>query len=146
MKDLPDGSWECTVNDPQDIKRAFQMQEGVRRIDVERGEQLSAKRQRDKERVVRKDGKVIEIDGDLIDHAKNRIRPLGRGGRSAAESFSFSGLAQRYVRGPDGLDFVWDGGWQPVTIWATAASSPQRDPAGNVWVKPNGEWLLESEA
>jgi hypothetical protein len=121
------------------------MMNGSRRIKRDRGEEVSSGIAR--ERVVRKDGKVVNVAAEHVDRIKdkNGIRPTGRGGRSASLYFSMAEAAERYVRGPDGLDFVWNDGWEPAPLFSKGAKTPQRDPDGNVWVKTDGEWVLESE-
>ena len=99
-----------------------------------------------KQKVVNKHGKVIEVNEDNVDRMANKgIKPVGRGGRSAALYFDMASVTERYVRGPDGLDFVWTDGWEPAPLFTPNAVSPQRDPDGNVWVKQGTEWVLESE-
>lgn len=139
----PDGSWVATIRDPEKMKRAVEAMEGRRRIDRERGQKYAAKHS--KERVVNKNGKVVELLEHQVDQLKCKgFRPIGRGGRSAALYFGLSGATRKYVKGEDGLDFVWDDGWSPAPLWYKG-TGPQRDPDGNVWVKVNGEWVLEDE-
>ena len=145
VKDEKDGSWTLSLHEREDIRKAHQMQEGSRRLDIERGQQLQAKTDGKRTRVVRKDGRIVEIHDDLVDLAKKNLRPLGRGGVSAAEHFSLSDAYGKYEKGPDGLWFVWNDGWEATTLFSKNPTSPQRDPYGNVWVRVNGEWSLESE-
>lgn len=129
---------------PEHAKRAFQMMEGSRKAKRERGAEYDAKHV--KQKVVNKHGKVIEVAEENVDRmARKGIKPLGRGGRSAALYFDMASAAERYVRGPDGLDFVWTDGWEPAPLFTPNAVSPQRDPDGNVWVKQGTEWVLDDE-
>lgn len=129
---------------PEYAKKAFQMMEGSRREKRDRGEEINSRRKT--ERVVNKHGRVVELSDDNVDRfAKKGIKPVGRGGRSAALYFDMASVTERYVRGPDGLDFVWTDGWEPAPLFTPNAVSPQRDPDGNVWVKQGTEWVLESE-
>jgi ribosomal protein L36 len=138
-----DGDWVAHVP-PEHAKRAFQMMNGSRKVKNERGELVKSRQ--DKERLVRRDGRVIEVNADNVDLLKKKgLRPTGRNGRSAALYFSMSEAAERYVRGPDGLDFVWSDGWEPAPLFTPRVESPQRDPDGNVWVKQGSEWVLDDE-
>ena len=129
---------------PEYAKKAFQMMEGSRRAKRDRGEELNARRKTEK--VVNKHGRVVELSDDNVDRfAKKGIKPVGRGGRSAALYFDMASAAERYVQGPDGLDFVWQDGWEPAPLFTPNAVSPQRDPDGNVWVKQGTEWVLDDE-
>lgn len=146
VKDEPDGSWTCTLTERQDIRRAHEMQAGVRQIDVERGRVVKSKWDGKKERVVRRDGRVIEVPSETVDAVKHKLRPAGRNGRSAVTYFmGISSATAKYVRGQDGLYFVWNEGWEPVSMWSSGIASPQRDPHGNVWVNSGGGWVLEDE-
>jgi len=97
------------------------MQAEARRIEVERGYELHSRRER--ERVEERKQK------------RNDARP----------KFGLSDVSKKYVRGLDKLDFVWNDGWEPATLFCGSVEGPQRDPDGNVWVKQGGEWVLESE-
>lgn len=120
------------------------MMEGSRRAKRDRGEELNSRRKYEK--VVNKHGRVVELSEEYVDRYANKgIKPVGRGGRSASLYFSMSSAAERYVRGPDGLDFVWTDGWEPAPLFTPNAVSPQRDPDGNVWVKQGTEWVLDDE-
>lgn len=138
------GNFEINLKDRQDIRRAHEMQEGARRIEVERGYELHSREK--KQRVIRKDGRITEVTEQAERVGRHNIRPLGRNGVSAAERFSFFGAAQRYEQGPDGLWFVWSDGWDATNLWRKEnVRSPQRDPDGNVWVEVSGEWQLQEE-
>lgn len=144
VKTEADGSWTCTLTDDRESKRAWQMQQGIRDVDVERGRELRAKWDGKKEHVVRKgDGKVVEMPSELIDSVKHRLRPAGRNKVSARLFYGLSEATKKYVTGPDGLDFVWNDGWEPAPLFTPKAEGHQRDPDGNVWVKVDGEWGLE---
>jgi len=120
------------------------MQEGSRKIEVERGHIEQARMKR--ERVVRKgDGRVIDFPEELIDQAKHKFRPAGRNGKAPAERFSLFQAFGRYEQGPDGLWFVDKDGWEPTNLWRKNAQSPQHDPDGNLWIEVNGEWVLDDE-
>ena len=144
VKDEPDGSWTCTVREQADVKKAYQMQAGSRKIDVEQGAEAQAKMSR--ERVIRHDGRMVEFPEELIEQTKHRFRPAGRNGKAPAERFSLSEAFGGYEQGPDGLWFVWNDGWEPTSLWRGATIlSPQRDPDGNSWIEMEGEWYLDSE-
>lgn len=120
------------------------MMNGSRRIKKERGEEFNATQKYEK--VVRKDGRVTEVLEDNVDRLKGKgMKPVGRSGRAAALYFDMASAAERYVRGPDGMDFVWQDGWEPAPLFTPKAVSPQRDPDGNVWVKHENEWVLDIE-
>lgn len=142
VKDEPDGSWTCNVIEPRDIRKAYEMMNGVRQVEIERGREYKSRWDGKREKVVRRDGKVIEMPEHLVDQVKNKVRPAGRGGRGIALRFGMSDVTSRYVRGPDGIDFVWNDGWEPTELWVRGKNLPntQRDPDGNVWVKKDGEW------
>ena len=129
---------------PSHAKRAFEMMNGSRKVKKERGEEFNVGQKF--ERVARKDGKVVSILEEHVDNLKRKgLRPVGRGGRSAAIYFDMATAAERYVMGPDGMDFVWNDGWEPAPLFTPKAESPQRDPDGNVWVKQGTEWVLDDE-
>lgn len=138
------GEWVAHVP-PTHAKRAFEMMNGSRKVKRERGMQYNSKTK--KERVVRGDGRVVEVPEEHIDRFKDKknLRPVGRNGRSSALYFDMASVSERYVMGPDGLDFVWQDGWEPAPLFTPKAQSPQRDPDGNVWVKQGDEWVLETE-
>jgi len=147
----PDGSWEAEVPKAH-IRRGVAMMEATRRIKNERIKEKQERKRGDLVRVVRPDGRVVAIEPDTVDHFKDKrgLRPAGRNGRSAASYFSLAGLGEKWERGPDGMNFFWDGGWDPRPEnkpWP----SPQHDPAGNRWVMcPSYEgdeltWVLEDE-
>jgi len=137
------GEFSLTLHDRADIRKAHEMQEGSRKHEVERGAELQSRMS--KEKVVRRDGRVIDFPEEMIDQAKHRFRPAGRSGIAPAERFSMSDIAPDLERGPDGLYFRWNDGWEPVNLFRNGALSPQRDPDGNVWVEANGEWSLMDE-
>jgi len=147
IKDEKDGSWTLTLkgDERENIKKAHQMQEGTRRIEVERGAEMQARMKREK--VVRRDGKVVGVPEDMVDTMKrNGIRPVGRNGTSVAIRSNLSNSYGKYKQGPDGLWFVWNDGWEPTKLWAPAdAGETQRDPDNNVWVLVDGEWSLAEE-
>jgi hypothetical protein len=145
VKDEKDGSWTLTLHEREDIRKAHQMQEGTRRIEVERGAEMQARMKR--ERVVRRDGKTVDVPEDMVDTMKRSgIRPVGRNGVSAAIRSNLSQSYGNYKQGPKGMWFVWNDGWEPTSLWSKADyGDEQSDPAGNNWVKRNGEWVLDSE-
>ena len=129
---------------PSHAKRAFEMMNGSRKIKAERGQEFQAGQ--NYEKVVAKNGRVIDVMEENVERLKHKgLKPVGRSGRSAALYFDMSSAAERYVRGPDGLDFVWQDGWEPAPLFTPNAVSPQRDPDGNIWVKHEDEWVLDSE-
>lgn len=138
------GAFELNLREPADIKRAFEMQEGTRRIDVERGAILQARMKREK--VVRRDGRMVEFPEELIEQSKHRFRPAGRHGGAPSVRFGMSESFGRYEQGPNGLWFVWNDGWEPTTLFGgEGLTGHQRDPDGNLWVHNGVEWLLEDE-
>lgn len=147
IKDEGNGDWSLTLHDRDDIKRAHQMQDGARKHEVERGAQLHAKNDGRREKVVRRDGHVLDFPEDLIDIAKSKFRPAGRNGGAPSVRFGLSDSFGRYEQGPDGLWFVWDGGWEPTSLFTRdkQLADRQRDPNGNVWVKVEGEWVLSED-
>jgi hypothetical protein len=148
VKDEKDGSWTLTLHDRDEIKKAHQMQNQLRRVEVERGEQVQAKWDGKREKLQRPDGRLVDIPDELVDQAKgNGLRPVGRNKKSAVGYFALSSSMQGYEQGPDGLWFVWNDGWEPTALWTRDKdlAEKQRDPDGNVWVRHEGEWVLESE-
>ena len=146
VKDEKDGSWTLSLHERADIKKAHQMQEGSRRLDVERGQERAARWDGKKEKMLRSDGRVVEMREDLIDRVKGKMRSVGRNGFAPSLHFGMSDSYGKYEKGPDGLWFVWNDGWEATTLFSKQPGSPQRDPYGNVWVKDaNDEWTLESE-
>lgn len=122
------------------------MMSGVRRVRKERSESFKAKQPQEK--VVTRDGRVVEISETHVDHLKDRrsLRPVGRNKMGAALHFSMSQSFGKYEQGPDGLWFVWTGGWEPTKLFGgKEVSGHQRDPDGNVWVKQGDDWVLEDE-
>ena len=66
-----DGSWVATVRGEENIKRAVEMQDGARKVEVERGQKLAASRQT--ERLVTKAGRAVEFPAHLSERiAKKR--------------------------------------------------------------------------
>ena len=144
VKDEKDGSWSLTLREDHDIKRAYQMQEGTRIIEVERGAEMQARMKREK--VVRRDGRVVELPHETVEQAKGRLRPAGRYGGAPSLRFGMSDAMGKYEQGPEGLWFVWNDGWEPTSLWDWKAKGiEQHDPDGNLWVKKDGEWLLADE-
>lgn len=141
----PDGnSFELTVREDKDIRAAYEMQEGSRRIDVEQGALAQSRMKR--ERVIRKgDGRMVEFPEELLEQTKHRFHTPGRNGGAPSVRFGLTDVFEKYEQGPDGLWFVWNGGWEPTSLWRNGAQSPQRDPDLNVWIEVNREWLLDSE-
>jgi len=140
----PDGkSFELKVTEDSDIRKAYEMQAGTRAVEIERGAEMQARMRREK--VVRKDGRVVDFPEELVDTAKDKLRPAGRSGGAPTERFGLSDAFRKYERGPDGLWFVDNGGWEPTDLWRNGALSPQRDPDGNRWVEQDGEWSLMDE-
>lgn len=123
---------------------------GVRRERRDRSMEFAGKQP--KEKVVTKAGRVVEVSETHVDYLKDRkgLRPVGRNGTSAALHFSMVGLGERWERGPDGMNFFWDGGWEPRPE-GRQWPSPQRDPDGNRWVmdpKFDGDdlaWMPDDE-
>lgn len=66
-----DGSWVATVRGEDNMRRASDMQDGVRKADAEMGEIVNAKRQ--KERLVDVEGRVFDAPVHLAEQiAKKR--------------------------------------------------------------------------
>ena len=143
----PDGSWVAEV--PREhIKRGVAMMEGSRRIKLDRDRERGAQRARDYVKVVRPDGKVVSISPDTVDGLKDKkhLRPVGRGGNSDVRHFGLSESFGKYEQGPEGLWFVWNDGWEPTSLFGgDKREGSQPDPDGNVWVRVDSEWVLESE-
>lgn len=146
VKDEGNGNWSLTLKDRDDMKRAVQMQAGIHREEIERGEVVKAKSDGKRERVVRRDGIVVDLPYETIEQAKDRLRPVGRNGRAPSLKFGLSDSFGNYEQGPEGLWFVWNDGWEPTTLFLKGVvGDEQRDPDGNLWVKKDGEWLLADE-
>jgi len=138
------GDYSLNLRDHDDIKRAHQMLEGQRKVEVERGAENQAALRREK--VVRRDGRVLEFPEELVDTAKKGFRPAGRYGGAPSLRFGMSDAMGKYEQGPQGLWFVWNDGWEPTSLWDwKAKGDEQHDPDGNLWVKKDGEWLLADE-
>lgn len=138
------GAFEINLRESADIKRAIEMQEGTRRIDVERGAVLQARMKREK--VVRHDGVMVEFPEELVDQAKHRFRPAGRHGGAPSVRFGLNEAFGKYEQGPEGLWFVWNDGWEPTKLFGgDRMDGHQHDPDGNLWVKQGSEWVLEDE-
>lgn len=122
------------------------MLDGMRRARKDRDREVQEVSRKDYEKVVRPDGKVVRLAPHAIEQAKNKrgLRPVGRNGVSGSLFFGLSGATSKYVTGPDGLDFVWNDGWEPAPLFSKGAEGEQRDPDGNVWVKEEGgDWGLK---
>ena len=147
VKDEKDGSWTLTLNgsERESIKKAHQMQEGVRRVETERGAEMQSRIKR--ENVVRRDGKVVGVPEEMVDTMKrNGIRPAGRNGGAPSLKFGLSDSFGRYKQGPEGLWFVWNDGWEPTSLWSDKAmDDKQHDPDGNLWVRSGEGWELDDE-
>ena len=61
----PDGSWVATVRGRENMRRAAEMQEGVRRADVEMGERIRSGRPT--ERVVNERGRIERVPAHMAD-------------------------------------------------------------------------------
>lgn len=116
------GEFTISLKDKTEIRRAHEMQENARRIEVDRGHELHARRERQ--------------------YAEKRKEKR----KAMSLVFGLSGATAKYVKGLDQLDFIWNEGWEPAPLFSKGAEGPQRDPDGNVWVKKDGEWGLETEA
>ena len=82
-------SFELKLRDDADIKRAIEMQDGARREEIDRGAEMQARMPR--ERVIRKDGRVIDFPEELVDQAKHKFKGgAGRNGRSVPLHFSMN--------------------------------------------------------
>ena len=146
VKDEGGGRWSLTLRERDDIKRAVQMQSGLHREEIERGEAVKAKSDGKREKVVRRDGVVIDIPHETVEQAKGRLRPVGRNGGAPSLRFGLHDSMGKYEQGPEGLWFVWNDGWEPTSLWDwKAKGDEQHDPHGNLWVKKDGEWLLADE-
>lgn len=141
------GDWVAHVPKDQMAKGVAMMQ-GPRSIKLERDRERQAKREKDFEKVVTRDGRVVGISPAHVDMFKNKrgLRPVGRNGVSAALRFGLNQAFEKYEQGPDGLWFVWNDGWEATNLFRKASvQSPQKDPDGNVWVERDNEWFLEDE-
>ena len=66
-----DGTWTATVRGTENIRRAVRMQDGARRVEIERGHKLDASRP--KERLVDGDGRTLDAPVHLAEQiAKKR--------------------------------------------------------------------------
>lgn len=65
-----DGSWVATVKGAENIKRAVEMQNGSRKVEVERGQKLAASRPT--ERVVGKDGRALDFPAHLVEKVADK--------------------------------------------------------------------------
>lgn len=119
------------------------MMKGVRKEQKERGDEVKATIE--KERVKAKDGRVLDVYAHLADQQahRNGFRPMTN--RHGPRDYFSVGGAPDYVRGPDGLYFVWNDGWEATNMWRNGAESPQRDPAGNVWVEGVDGWEVKED-
>lgn len=77
----PDGSWEGVVRGEENIRRAVQMQNGARAVEIERGAKLHASRPR--EALVDSDGNATSVPVHLAEQiAKKRgLKPKRHYGR-----------------------------------------------------------------
>jgi hypothetical protein len=67
----PDGSWVATVKGEENIKRAIEMRDGSRRVEVERGQKLAASRPAEK--LVTQGGREVAFPAHLSERiAKKR--------------------------------------------------------------------------
>lgn len=138
------GEYSLNLRERDDIKKAHQMLEGQRKHEVERGAENQAALKREK--VVRRDGRVVDFPEELVDAAKKNFRPAGRYGGAPSLRFGLSESFGNYEQGPEGLWFVWNDGWEPTTLFTKGVvGDEQHDPDGNLWVKKDGEWLLADE-
>ena len=65
-----DGSWTGTVKGIENIRRAVRMQDGTRKVEVERGAKLDASRP--KERLVSEDGRFMDAPVHLAEQIAKR--------------------------------------------------------------------------
>jgi hypothetical protein len=139
------GDFSLSLTDRGDIKRAMEMQDGSRKAEIEIGEYHQAKLQREK--VVRRDGRMVEFPQELVEGVKHRFKGSpGRNGGAPSLRFGLSESFGKYKQGLDELWFVWNDGWEPTKLWMKAGlSGVQRDPDGNVWTRAGDEWVLEDE-
>lgn len=71
VKHNPDGTWVATVRGMDNIRRAVRMQDGARKIEIERGQKLDASRP--KETLVDGDGRTLAAPVHLAEQiAKKR--------------------------------------------------------------------------
>jgi hypothetical protein len=145
VRDHPDGSWTASIKHDKDkMMRAERMFKGQRNVDSERGKESQAKIPR--QRVMLKNGKTADLYEHLADDQARMAgaRPMTRYS-NPRDYYSLGGAARDYEQGPDGLYFHWADGWEPTNLWRNGTEGPQRDPAGNVWVEVNNEWVLKEE-
>lgn len=137
------GDWVAHVP-KEKIARGVAMLDGMRRARKDRDLEVQAVSRKDYEKVVRPDGKVVKVAPNALEQMKDKkhLRPVGRNGVSSTLFYGLSEATKRYVQGPDKLCFIWNEGWEPVTLFSNGAEGEQRDPDGNVWVKDDaGEWI-----
>lgn len=60
----PDGSWEAVVTGAKNIRRAMDMQDGVRAVEIERGQRVRAGERN--ERIVDKAGRVHSFPEHIV--------------------------------------------------------------------------------
>ena len=84
VKHNPDGTWVATVRGIDNIRRAVRMQDGARKVEIERGQKLDARRP--KETLVDGDGRTLVAPVHLAEQiAKKRgMRAKPNWGRPSA--------------------------------------------------------------
>lgn len=102
----PDGSWTATVREPEKIKKAMQMMDGVRKVDRTRGERFRSMH----DHVMLRDGSGRKVPVP-IEQAERVARKRGLVEVSSRKP----SLRGRFVGG----DYVWQK-WIPGTGWVEA--------------------------
>ena len=99
-----DGSWQGTVRGAENIRRAVHMQDGSRKVEIERGQKLDATRP--KERLVDGEGRHINAPVHLAEQIARKRGLHASSGRGAVMSFTGGWLPnakdrERMARGED---------------------------------------------
>lgn len=64
------GEWVATVRGEENMRRAVEMQEGVRRVDVEMGDKVRARKQT--ETVIDSAGRVVAFPAEIVERVADK--------------------------------------------------------------------------
>ncbi len=97
VKYAADGSWTASVKGDENIRRAVRMQDGARKVAIERGAKLDASRP--KERLVSEDGRFMDAPVHLAEViAKRRgLKPKTFWGKASARWVARNGELVRVL-------------------------------------------------
>lgn len=70
ITDLPSGEFECNIEGVENVRRYTEMMEGVRKVDIARGEVVNAARPRDY--AFRENGERVELPAEYCDRVARR--------------------------------------------------------------------------